>query len=194
MVIIFAANKPSKKLLSNLHMCWESATCNRLRKHPFRWSGNDDLATSGLYVRTFSGCPARFLCTSFPKDFRYSVATSPRLWVARALVINSWSARAIFRKRAPMPRGVIESSRPWILDHTTSALTERRRLGALMIMSKISFSRRGFGQRIKALIALKFRVSTSISPSACCTMTGQLIATLELWRLSLLTGHLVAQG
>ena len=43
MVIIFAANKPSKKLLSNPHMCWESATCRRFRKHPFRWSGNGDL-------------------------------------------------------------------------------------------------------------------------------------------------------
>ena len=86
MVIIFAANKPSKKLLSNLHMCWESATCNRFRKHPFRWSGDGDLKTSGLYVRAFSGCTDRFLCTFFSKACRYSVAASPRLWVARALV------------------------------------------------------------------------------------------------------------
>jgi hypothetical protein len=28
MVIVFTTNKPSKNLLANLHMCWESATCN----------------------------------------------------------------------------------------------------------------------------------------------------------------------
>jgi hypothetical protein len=69
-----------------------------------------------------------------------------------------------------------------------------RRSGASMVMSKISFSLRGFGQRIKALIELKFRVSPAISTLACCTMTGHLTSILELWRLSLLTGHLPVQG
>jgi hypothetical protein len=139
MVIMFTTNKPSKKLLFNLHMCWESATCNRLREHPFQRSQDGDLCI-------------------------------------------------------PMSWGVISSSRPWILDHTTSAFTESRRSGASMVMSKVSFGLRGFGQRIKALIALKFRVSHSISPLACCTMTGHLTSTLELWRLSSLTGHLPVQG
>lgn len=38
-VIIFLANRASKKLLSNLHMCRESATCNRFREHLFPRSG-----------------------------------------------------------------------------------------------------------------------------------------------------------
>lgn len=109
MVIIFIVNKPSKKLLSNLHMCWESATCNRFRKHPFRWSGDGDLKTSGLYVRAFSGCTDRFLCTFFSKACRYSVAASPRLWVARALVYFS-SHRA-----PPCSRLFDLRSSPWRL-------------------------------------------------------------------------------
>lgn len=204
-VIIFLANRASKKLLSNLHMCRESATCNRFREHLFPRSGGGKsrntrarlilaLGVKTIYACILSGCPDRFLCTFFSKVLRYSVATFPRLWVAKALVMNAWSSLAILRKRTPMPRGVISSSRPWILDHTTSALTERRRSGALMVMSKISFSLRGFGQRIKALIALKFRVSPAISPLSCWTMTGHLTSTLELWRLSLLTGHLPVQG
>lgn len=48
MVMIVAADKPGKKLLSNLHMCWQSATCTRPRNTLF-----DDLGTLILPRRGF---------------------------------------------------------------------------------------------------------------------------------------------
>ena len=91
MVIIFTVDKPSKKLLSNLHMCRESATCNRLRKYPFQWSRDGDLKTSEHNVRTFRSFGQRIKALITVK-FRVSLPYRPRRaarW--RASWLRPWS-------------------------------------------------------------------------------------------------------